>query len=153
MKTASPTHRAPRASCRVVCSIAVLLVTLGGLRLLGADEPTTLAVAAPVEVAAVPRTAQPPIRRSARHDFAATVEHASRRIECAPEGCGFPRVQTLDVRALDWTALEQRVSTSTRSTSETATIPAQPRSWVPGSLCELGCAEALRAPDALTTRF
>ena len=89
-------------------------------------------------------------------DFAAAVEHASRRIECIPGACGFPRVRDLDAAALDWTALEERVTAALLPTFEIEESQGQralPEEWVPGSACRLGCGGALRTPDALAAHF
>lgn len=156
MTTTPPTRRTPRASCRVVCSLAVLLVTLGGLPLLLAAEPTAAAIrpAVAATTAVSGRSTRPAVRRTATADFAATVAHAARTIECVPGGCGFLRTRSLDARALDWSSLERRALAVTLSKAETRG-GFQPRAsaWIQGSLCELGCADALRVPHALHARF
>ena len=161
-RNAPHTQHAPRASCRVACVVAALLVTLGGLRLLIAAEPVQIARAATVVTAAVPRRVRPAAPaevgayRPTTADFAATVEHAARKVECVPVACGYPRIRSLGGDTLDWTALERRVTAAMRPTFavEEASRPrVDAEEWVPGSTCRLACVVRLRAPDALAARF
>ena len=161
-RTSTPRTQTPRASCRVVCVLAALVVTLGGLRLLVAAEPAQVARAAAPEAVAVTRSVRPPepveagVYRATTADFAATVAHAARRIECDPVACGFPRVPLFRGELPGWAALERRVLAALHPTfgSDRTSLPTvRPEEWVPGSTCGLGCPERLRAPEALASHF
>ena len=162
MTVPTPAARTPRPSCQVGCVLAVLLVTLGGLRLLVAAEPAQGAAAAHVEAVTVSRSeprAEPadvPVFRATADEFSATVEHTARRNLCDPVACGFPRVDALGGSALDWSSLERRVSAATRVTHGSAEIErleSLPATWVPGRPCGLACPERLLAPAALAAHF
>jgi hypothetical protein len=152
----------PRPSCRVACTLAAILVTLGGLRLLVAAEPAQGAEAARAAVASalpgVPlaEPADVAVYRATAVEFSATVEHTARRNLCDPLACGFPRVDALGGSALDWSSLERRVSAATRVTFASAEIERLeplPATWVPGRPCGLACPERLLALAALAAHF
>ena len=158
----TPSPRTPRASCRVGCVLAALLVTLGGVRLLVAAESTKVVdMARPAIVRAAVST--PPASSAdlgaygtTIAEFTATVEHTSRRMECIPGGCGFPRVRPLDEGVLAWTALAKRVVAATLPTfavEDALEMRPSPVAWVPGSTCGLACPEQLHTPGALTSTF
>jgi len=167
MKTQAPTRRTPRASCRVGCVLAALLVTLGGLRLLVAAEPMQLVGTPRAEAATVVRM---PVRssgpvdvavdvrawRPTSRDFEAAIVQQAERVECVPGACGFPRIRAFEDDTAGWTELEQRVLTAVLPTFEREPrdgLQSGPAAWFPVEVCTADCPGRLDAPDALAARF